>query len=128
MMLKSNEKQSHEEDRTVFINKMISSGIMRMFIIFNIFYIYIFYFVSQVLCICTSVWDGFSMRNIFSLFVIILFFFYLIFRSGIGIASESKLEILKDYCFDDHNCFYYFLFFCLIILFYYYSNIQSNRK
>jgi hypothetical protein len=56
------------EYRTVFINKMITSGIMRMFIyFFNNFYIYIFYFVSQVLCICTDDCGWFSMRNIFFL-------------------------------------------------------------
>jgi hypothetical protein len=47
----------------------------------------------------------------------ILFFFYLIIWWGIGIASESKLEVLKKGCFGDHNCFYYFLLFYLIILF-----------
>jgi hypothetical protein len=31
-----------EEDRTVFINKMINSGIMRMFIIFFIIFIFIY--------------------------------------------------------------------------------------
>jgi hypothetical protein len=52
-------------NHTVFINKMIISGIMRMFIFFYNFYIYIFYFVSQVLCICTDDdYDGFGMRNI----------------------------------------------------------------
>jgi hypothetical protein len=102
-------------DRTVFIKKMINSGIMRMFIFFYNFYIYIFYFVSEVLCICTDNKDWFSMRNIF--------FFYLIIWWGIGIASESKLEVLKDGWFSDHNCFYFFLLFCLNILFYYYSNI-----
>jgi hypothetical protein len=53
----------------------------------------------------------------------ILFFFYLIIWWGIGIASESKLEVLKDGWLSSHNCYYYFLIFCLIILFYYYSNI-----
>jgi hypothetical protein len=114
-------------DRTVFINKMIKSGIMRMFIYFYDFYIYIFYFVSQVLCICTNDLDGFSMKDFF-FFVMILFFFYLMIWWGIGIASESKLEVLKDGCFWNHNCFfYYFLLFYLIILFYYYSNIPYSR-
>jgi hypothetical protein len=54
-------------NRTVFINKVINSGIMRMFIFFYNFYIYIFYFVSQVLCICTDNRSAFSMRNIFFL-------------------------------------------------------------
>jgi uncharacterized membrane protein YdbT with pleckstrin-like domain len=53
------------ENRTVFINKMINSWIMRMFIFLIIFYIYIFYFVSQVLCICTDDRGYFSMRDIF---------------------------------------------------------------
>jgi hypothetical protein len=51
--------------RTVFINKMINSGIIRMFISFFNFYIYIFYFVRQVFCISTDNCDSFSMRNIF---------------------------------------------------------------
>jgi hypothetical protein len=56
--------------RTIFINKIINSRIMRMFILFYDFCIYIFYFVSQVLCICTDNHYGcFSMRNIF-------FFYY----------------------------------------------------
>jgi hypothetical protein len=50
--------------RTVFINKMINSGIMKMFIFYN-FYIYIFFFISQVLCICTDNYWSFSMKNIF---------------------------------------------------------------
>jgi hypothetical protein len=54
--------------RTVFINKMINSGIMRMFIFLYNFYIYIFYFVSQVLCICTDDHWCFGMKNIFFLF------------------------------------------------------------
>jgi hypothetical protein len=119
-----------EEDCTVFINKMINSGIMRMFIFFFLyhFYICIFYFVSQVLCICTDDYNYFSMRNFFFFIVMILFFIYLIIWWGIGIASESKLEVLKDCWFSSHNCFYYFLFFCLIILFYYYSNIPYIRE
>jgi hypothetical protein len=53
------------EYRTVFINKMINTRIMRMFIFFYNFYIYIFYFVSQVLCVCEYNRDYFSMRNNF---------------------------------------------------------------
>jgi hypothetical protein len=53
-----------EEYRTVFINKMINSEIMRMFTFYN-FYVYIFCFASQVLCICTDDDGYFSMRNIF---------------------------------------------------------------
>jgi hypothetical protein len=65
-------------NRTVFINKMINSRITRMFIFFYNIYIYLLYFVSQVLCICTNDHDYFSMRNIFFFIVMILFFFYLI--------------------------------------------------
>jgi hypothetical protein len=54
---------------TVFINKRINSGIMRMLIFFYNFYIYIFYFVSQVLCISTDYSsDVFSMIYLFFLF------------------------------------------------------------
>jgi hypothetical protein len=92
--------------RTVFINKMINSGIIRMFIFsYNI---YIFYFVSQVLCICTDNRGVFGIRNIYFFFIVmILFFFYLIIWWGIGIASESKLEVLKDSWFSGQNCFYF---------------------
>jgi hypothetical protein len=117
-----------EYGRTVFINKMINSGIMRMFISFYIFYINIFYFVSQVLCICTNDDGYFGMRNIFFFIVIILFFFYLIIWWGIGIASKSKLQVLKDSWFNRYNCFYYILLFYLNILFYYYSNIPYKGK
>jgi hypothetical protein len=55
--------------------------------------------------------------KIFLFIVMILFFFYLIIWWGIGIASESKLEVLKDGWFDYHNCFYYFLIFCLLFYF-----------
>jgi hypothetical protein len=54
--------------RTIFINKMINSGIVRMFIFFNNIYIYIFYFISEVLCICTHDLSSFSVRNIFLFF------------------------------------------------------------
>jgi hypothetical protein len=65
--------------RTVFINKMINSGIRRMFISFCNICIYIFYFVSQVLCIWTNYnYSYFSMKKFIYLFVMILFFFYLI--------------------------------------------------
>jgi hypothetical protein len=67
-----------EEYHTVFINKMINSGIMRMFIFFYNFYIHIFYFVSQVLCVCTDDRGYFSMRNMILFILIISFFFYLI--------------------------------------------------
>jgi hypothetical protein len=107
---------------------MIISGIMRMFIYFYKFYIYVFYFVSQVLCICTDNRDSFSMGNIIFFMVIILFFFFLIIWWGIGIASESKLEVLKDYWFSFHNCFYLFFFCCSIILFYYCSNFPYSGE
>jgi hypothetical protein len=114
----------NEYPRTVFINKMINSEIMRMFIyVFKIFIFTYSIFVSQVLCICIDDNSYFSMRNIYYFIVMILFFLYLIIWWGIGIASESKLEVLKDDVFYHHICFCYFLLLCLIILFYYYSNI-----
>jgi hypothetical protein len=91
---------------------MINSGIMRMFIFYYNFYIYMFYFVSQVLCICTDNCGYFSMRNIFFFTVMISFFFYLIIWWEIGIETRG----FKDGCFNNHDCFYYFLLFCLIIL------------
>jgi hypothetical protein len=131
MVLKSNGKQSHSPKIMNLVQysltKWLSLGLWRCLFFFYNFYICIFYFVSQVLCICTDDDSYFSTRNIFFLIVIILFFFYLIIWWGIGIASESKLEVLKDGCFNSHNCFYYFLLFCLIILFHYYSNISYMR-
>jgi hypothetical protein len=119
------------KDRYVIVQYSLTEWLTQglwgcLFFLYN-FYIYIFYFVSQVLCICTNYRGVFSMRIFFFLFVMILFFFYLIIRWGIGIASESKLEVLKDDIFYHHNCFYYFLLFCLIILFYYYS-IEGNNS
>jgi hypothetical protein len=64
------------EYRTIFINKIINSGIMKMFIIFFSFYIYIFYFVSEVLYICTNYHGGFSMRNI-SFFNEVIYFSFI---------------------------------------------------
>jgi hypothetical protein len=109
---------------------MINSGIMRMFILFYNFFIYIFYFVRQILCICADdhAYGGFCMRNIFLSIVMILFLFYLIIWWEIGIASESKLEVLKDGSFKGNSCFYCLLFFCSIILFYYYSNIPYSGE
>jgi hypothetical protein len=48
----------------------------------------------------------------------------------IGIASESKLKVLKSGWFGSHNCFYYSLLLCLIILFYYIvtSHIAGNNS
>jgi hypothetical protein len=63
-----------ECNRTVFINKMINSRIMRMFIFIYNFLNYIFYFISQVLSICTDDRGWFGMRNIF-LFYFSNFFF-----------------------------------------------------
>jgi hypothetical protein len=57
----------HEKDRTVFINKMINSGIMRMFIFFLIF---IFKF-SILLAKCYA-----SAQIIVGLLVSEIFFFY----------------------------------------------------
>jgi hypothetical protein len=54
--------------RTVFINNIINSGIMRMFIFLYIF-IFIFYFVSQVLCIYMDIRGVFSMRNIYFFYI-----------------------------------------------------------
>jgi hypothetical protein len=74
------------ERRTVFINKMINSGTMRMFIlIFYNFYIYIFYFVSQVLCISTDEYSSFSMRNIFYCSDFIFLLFNILMRNRICI-------------------------------------------
>jgi hypothetical protein len=55
----------NEKYCTVFINRMINSGIVRMFIYFYNILICIFYFVRQVLCICTNNRWSFSMKNIF---------------------------------------------------------------
>jgi hypothetical protein len=65
--------------RTIFINKMINSGIMRMFIYFYNFYIYIFYFVSQVLCIrIDDRYGNFSMWNICLFFNNLMRYWYCI--------------------------------------------------
>jgi hypothetical protein len=126
-MLRSNGKQSHSPKIDVLVQYSLIKWLIQglwgcLFFLYN-FYIYIFYFVSQVLCICTNDRGGFGMKNIIFFIVMILFFFYLIIWWGIGITSESKLEVLKDGWFGRHNCFHYFLLFYLIILFYYYSNI-----
>jgi hypothetical protein len=123
-MLKSNEKQSHSPDvgkiAQYSLTKWLTQGLWECLF----FYTYIFYFVSQVLCICTyDSYGCFCMRNISYFIVMILFYFYLIIWWGIGVASESKLEVLKDGCFNYHNCSYYFLFFYLTISFCCYSNI-----
>jgi hypothetical protein len=129
-MLKSNEKQLHSPKIDVIahysLTKWLTQGLWGCLFIFYNFYIYIFYFVSQVLCICTDDRGWFSMRNVFCCNDFI--FFYLIIWWEIGIASELKLEILKDGWLGNHNCFYYFLLLYLIILFYYYNNIQYSKK
>jgi hypothetical protein len=126
-MLKSNEKQSHLPKMDIIVQysltKWLTQGLWRcsfFFIVFIFIYSILlakYYAFAQIIVIIL-VWEYFF------LFVMISFFFYLIIWWGIGIASESKLEVLKDDYFRDHNCFYYFLLFCLAILFYYYSNIR----
>jgi hypothetical protein len=126
-MLKSNENQYHSPKMDIIgqysLTKWLIQGLWECLNFFYWFYIYIFYFVSQVLCICTDDCSFFSMKKISFFILMILFFFYSIIRWGIGIASESKLEILKDNVFYCENCICYFFSFHLIILFYYYSNI-----
>jgi hypothetical protein len=120
-------KQSHSPNIDIIVQcsltKWFTQGLWRCLFFFIIF---IFeYFILLARCyvfaqmiVVILVWEIY-----FSFILMILFFFYLIIWWGIGIASESKLEVLKDGLFDWHNCFYYFWVFCLIILFYYYSNI-----
>jgi hypothetical protein len=72
-----------------------------------------FYFVSEVLCICTA-GDrriSFGMTYIYFFFftLMILFFFHLIVSLGIGIASRSMLEVLKDDWTIVFNIFYFFV-------------------
>jgi hypothetical protein len=128
MMLRSNEKQSHSPKMMNIVQYSLTEWLAQglwggLFYFYNI-YIYIFCLVSQVLCSCTDDRYGFGMKSIFFFFHCNdSIFFFLIIWWGIGIASESKLEVLKDSYFSNHNCFYYFFFFCLITLFYYYSNI-----
>jgi hypothetical protein len=127
MMLKSNKKQSHSPKMNIIVQysltKWLTQGLWECLFFFIIF-IFIYY-ISLAKCyafaqmiVVILVW------KIFFLTVMILFFFYLIIWWGIGIASDSKLEVLKDDCFDNHYCFNYYLLFYLIILFHYYSNIQ----
>jgi hypothetical protein len=123
-MLKSNEKQSHSPKMEIVqysLTKWLTQGLWKCLFCF-IIYLFI-YFILLAKCyafaqiiIVISVWE------IFSFFIVMIFFFYLIIWWEVGIASESKLEVLKDGWFADHNCFYFLLFF-LIILFYCYSNI-----
>jgi hypothetical protein len=114
-------------NRTGFINKMINSGIMKMFIFFYNFYIYIFNFVSQVLCFDLNDYEFFSIWNIPLPRLMISFFFYLIIWWGIGIASESKLEVLKDDWLGSHNCFFFFFLYLIILFFFYSNNKYSGR-
>jgi hypothetical protein len=122
MMLKSNEKQkqSHSPKMDILVQysliKWLIQGLWGCLFFFIIF-IFILYFVSQVLCISTDYDDDFSMRDI-SFFFICNNFYLIIWR--FGIASESKLEVLKDSRFHYHNCFYFFyssfkLFYFIII-------------
>jgi hypothetical protein len=124
MMSKSNKEQSYSPNMHIIVHysftKWSTQGLWGCLFFFYIFYIYILYFVSQVLCICTDDPGWFCMRNVF-------FIYCNDFWWGVGIASELKLEVLKNDTFCDHNCFYYLLFFCLIILFYFCSNIPYNR-
>jgi hypothetical protein len=131
-MLKSNEKQSHSLKIVVFVQysltKWLTQGLWGC-----LFFFIIFIFIYSILLakcyefpyiiVIGLVWEIFSF-----VFVIILLFFYLIIWWGIGIASESKLEVLKGGWFKDHSCFYFFLLFCLIILFHYYSNIPYKGR
>jgi hypothetical protein len=59
------------------------------------------------------VWEIYSL-----FFLIIFFFFYLIIWWGIGIASKSKVEVLKNNCFWNHNCFF-IVFYFSVWLFYF---------
>jgi hypothetical protein len=130
-MLKSNEKQSHSPKNIHLIQysltKWLTQGLWGCLIFFiNFIFIY-----SNLLAKCYAFAQIFIVilvwEIIFFFIVMIVFFFYLIIWRGIGIAPESKLEVLKDGCFWNHNCFYYFLFFYLIFLFYYYSNVPYSR-
>jgi hypothetical protein len=114
-----------KEDRTVFINKMINSGIMRMFIFFVVFIFLYFILLAKCYAFPQMIYM-FLVWEIYFFIVMILFFFYLIIWWGIGIASESKLDVLKDDYFWRYNCFFYFLILCLIVLFYYYSKLSYN--
>jgi hypothetical protein len=128
-MLKSNKRQSHSPKMKNIVQysliKWLTQGLWGC--LFYNFYIFISYFVSQVLCICTDDRDFFSMRNTFFFIVMILIFIHLIIWWDIGIASESKLEVLENHDFHYYICSYFFLLFCLIILLYYYSNIPYMR-
>jgi hypothetical protein len=125
-MLKSNEKQSHSRKIWNIVQysliKWLTQGLWGC-----LFYFIIFIFIYSILlakCYAfVQIIVGILVWELVFFILMILFFFYLIIWWGIGIASQSKLKILKDDCFISHKCFYNFLFFCLIILFYYYSNI-----
>jgi hypothetical protein len=132
-MLSFNEKQSHSPKIDVLVQysstKWLTQelwGCLFLFIILMFIYSILLakcYVFAQMIVMVSLVWE------IFIFFICnILFLFYLIIWWGFGIASESKLEVFKNNCFWDHNCFYYFLFLCLIFFFYYYSNIPYNRK
>jgi hypothetical protein len=131
-MLKSNGKQSHSPKMKNLIQYSLTEWLIQGLWACLFFFIVFIFIYSILLAKCYAfaqmivvllVWEIY-----FFFIVMILFFFYLIIRWGIGIASEWKLEVLKDSWFGSHNCFYYFLLFCLIILFYYYSNIPYIGK
>jgi hypothetical protein len=126
-MSKYNEKQSHSPKMDIFVlyslTKWLTQGLWGC-LFFLIIFILIcsillakFYAFTQMIVTVLLVWKKY-------IYFISMIFFYLMIWWDIGIASESKLEILKDDNFYNHNCFYYFLLFCLIILFCYCSNIQ----
>jgi hypothetical protein len=128
-MLKSNEKQSHSPKIWNIVQysstKLLTQGLwgcLFSFIIFIFIYSILLakcYAFAQII-VMLLVWE------IYLFFIVILFLFYLVIWWGIGIASESKLEVLKDDSFGCNNCFYLFLLFCLVILFYYYSNVPYS--
>jgi hypothetical protein len=120
MKLKSNEKRSHSPKMDILVQysltKWLTQGLWECLFIFMIF-IFIYsillakcYALAQIIVVIL-VWEIY-----FFFIVMILFFFYLKIWWGIGIASKSKLEVLKDAWVGNHNCFYYFLFFVYFIL------------
>jgi hypothetical protein len=55
-------------------------------------------------------WSLWFQYKKYSFFIVKIFFlFYSIILWGIGIASESKLEVLKNSYFGDHNCLIIFV-------------------
>jgi hypothetical protein len=68
MMLRSNEKQSRSPKMDILVQysliKLLTQGLGECLFLF-LQYLYLFYFVSQVLCTCTDNRSWFSMRNSF---------------------------------------------------------------